>query len=196
MQQPYGIRQVETSPYCRVSSSGIHGRGLFATCSIPAETLVIEYAGEIVDKDESNRRGLEQEALAEQTGEGSVYIFELNEMHDIDGNFEWNPARLANHSCDPNCEAQNIDDHIWIVALRDIAEGEELTFDYGYDISHYERHPCRCGSENCVGYIVHRNQRRELKKLLKKKGKAGKLKKATKKDAVVKPKKTGKKKTL
>jgi hypothetical protein len=191
MKPPYGIRKVAESPYCEVRDSIIHGRGLFATCDIAKETQVIEYAGEIVDKDESNRRGLEQEEMAEKTGEGAVYIFELNEMHDIDGNFDWNPARLANHSCDPNCEAENVDDHIWIVAIKDIQKGEEITFDYGYDISHYERHPCRCGSANCVGYIVHRDQRRELKKLLKKKGKAGKVKKTSTK----KKKSTGKKKS-
>ena len=55
---------------------------------------------------------------------------------------------------------------IFVYALRDIEEGEELTFDYGFDIECYEDHPCLCGAENCVGYIVIREQWPELKKRL------------------------------
>jgi len=49
---------------------------------------------------------------------------------------------------------------------------EELTYDYGYDMECYEDHPCRCGSKNCVGYIVRSNLRwRVLKKIQNKKKK-------------------------
>ena len=58
--------------------------------------------------------------------------FELNQRHDIDGDVAWNLARRINHSCGPNCETQNIRGHIWVVACRDIAPGEELTYDYGF----------------------------------------------------------------
>jgi SET domain-containing protein len=68
---------------------------------------------------------------------------------------EWNPARLINHSCEPNCEALTDDDNrIWIVAKRDIAAGEELTFNYNYDLEDFKEHPCQCGAQNCVGFIV------------------------------------------
>ena len=40
------------------------------------------------------------------------------------------------------------------MALRTIRPGEEITFNYGYDLADYRDHPCRCGSPNCVGYIV------------------------------------------
>ena len=66
----------------------------------------------------------------------------------------WNPARLLNHSCAPNCEAELQDEHIWIVATRDIPAGEEVTFNYGYDLVDYRDYPCQCGAPGCVGYMV------------------------------------------
>jgi hypothetical protein len=38
--------------------------------------------------------------------------------------------------------------------MRDIRAGEELTFNYGFDLDDYRDHPCRCGARECVGYIV------------------------------------------
>jgi hypothetical protein len=82
-------------------------------------------------------------------------MFILNDEWDIDGNTESNEARLVNHSCDPNTEAQIWDDkEIWFVALRDIQPGEELFYNYGFEVDTWEEHPCRCGAERCVGYIV------------------------------------------
>jgi uncharacterized protein len=66
----------------------------------------------------------------------------------------WNPARFINHSCMPNCEASIEDGRIWITALRDIEPGDELTFNYGYDLDDYKGYPCRCGTSECVGFIV------------------------------------------
>jgi hypothetical protein len=52
-------------------------------------------------------------------------------------------------------EAQTFDEkEIWFTALRDIEKGEELVFNYGFDLEVWEDHPCRCGSENCVGFIA------------------------------------------
>lgn len=125
-------------------NSPIHGTGGFARVDIPAGTTIVEYVGEKISKAESARR----------CEEDNHYIFDLDETTDLDGNVENNPARFINHSCSPNCEAQSEADRIWIVALRDIRAGEELGFNYGYDLDDYLEHPCRCGAENCVGYIV------------------------------------------
>jgi len=136
------ICQTEWAEFRR---SKIHGRGGYAAKDIPVETDVIEYVGEKISKEESERR-------CENNNE---YIFTGDDTYDVDGNVDWNPARLINHSCDPNCEALTDDDmRIWIVAKRDIKAGEELTFNYNYDLEDYKEHPCCCGARHCVGFIV------------------------------------------
>lgn len=154
------------SDLCEVRGSAIHGRGVYATQDIPAETKIIEYIGELIDKDESEKRAWAQHEHAEKTGDAAVYIFTLSKKYDVDGNVPWNTARLINHSCDPNCEAWIEGKRIFIYSLRDIKAGEELGFDYGFDIDCYEDHPCLCGSSDCVGYIVSREQWDQLKERL------------------------------
>ena len=95
----------------------------------------------------------------------------MNDKWDLDGRVENNPARLINHSCDGNCEAINVDGEIWIFSKKKIKEGQELTYDYGYDMEHFLDHPCRCGTKNCVGYIVREDQRIKVRLLLKKRKK-------------------------
>ena len=156
------------SRFCEVRNSEIHGRGVYATCFIPKETKIIEYVGELVDKKESERRALSQHAKSLKTGDAAVYIFTLSKSYDIDGNVPWNTARLINHSCAPNCEAWIEGRKIFIHSLCDINPGDELTFDYGFDVDCYEDHPCLCGRDGCIGYIVGRGQWAELKERLKK----------------------------
>lgn len=155
------------SQYCEVRGSDIHGRGVYATRVIPPETQIIEYVGELIDKQESEKRGVSQHEKSLKSGEAAVYIFTLSKRYDIDGNVPWNTARLINHSCEPNCEAWIVGRKIFIHSLVEIQPGEELTFDYGFDVSCYEDHPCLCGKPGCVGYIVSRSQWPELQDLLK-----------------------------
>jgi SET domain-containing protein len=154
------------SPLCEVRGSVIHGRGVYATSFIAKDTKIIEYVGELIDKKESERRGTALHARSLKTGDAAVYIFTLSKTYDIDGNVPWNTARLINHSCAPNCQAWIEGRKIFIHALRDIQAGEELGFDYGFDVECWEDHPCRCGQPECVGYIVSRDQWPELKKRL------------------------------
>ncbi|MGJ8695833.1 MAG: SET domain-containing protein [Verrucomicrobiaceae bacterium] len=149
-----------------VRGSGIHGRGVYATRDIEPEEHVIEYVGNLIDKDESEKRAWALFEEAEQTGGAAVYIFNLTKKWDLDGDVEWNPARLINHSCDPNCEAQQDKKRIYIVATRAIKKDEEITFDYGFDADSYADHPCRCGSANCIGYIVGKDYLDDLQELL------------------------------
>lgn len=138
-----------------VKNSDIHGKGIYAAKDIAKGTKIIEYTGEKISKEESDKRIELQEKISKQDSlKGAVYIFELNDEYDIDGDFEYNTARLINHSCRPNCEFEIADDHIWIMALKDIKEGEELSYNYGFDLEDYKDHPCKCGSKNCVGYIL------------------------------------------
>ena len=124
--------------------SPIHGTGVFARSNIAKGTKVIEYLGERIDSRESLRR-------CEGNNE---YIFKLSEQEHLDGNVDWNLARFINHSCEPNCEALMEHGGVWIVARRNIRAGEEVTFNYGFDLEDYREYPCRCGAANCVGHIV------------------------------------------
>ena len=167
------------SEWCDIRWSPIHGRGLYASKDIISETYIIEYVGDKIDKTESNERGWAQMDRAKETGEAAVYIFTLDDDWDIDGSVAINAARLINHACAPNCEAYIVDGGIWICAIRDIKEDEELFFNYGFDLECYEEHPCRCGAKKCVGYIAGEDFWDDLKKKLQKKA-AKKKKKASK----------------
>lgn len=151
----------------RATTSAIHGRGVYATQPIPRGARVVEYTGERITKAEAVRREQARLRRLARGGDGSVYIFVLNRRHDLDGRTGRNIARLINHSCSPNCEAFTIRGHIWIFARRDIAPGEELTFDYGFPLSEWRLHPCRCGSSGCPGYIVSAGQRKRLRRLIR-----------------------------
>src|SRR6266700_6704646 len=107
----------------RVGPSRIAGQGLFAAQDIPQGTRIIAYIGEKISNQESARR----------RAEGNAYIFHQNYRYAIDGKTLANTARYINHSCDPNCAVEHTAETIWIVALKHIQAGEELSCNYGYD---------------------------------------------------------------
>ncbi len=148
MQAPTSNELYEVKP------SGIHGRGIFARVDIPAETRILEYVGERISKKESLRR----------RKENNFFVFTVTNKFDIDGAVDWNPARFVNHSCAPNCEARMEEERIWIYAVRDLRAGEELTFNYGYDLQDYEEHPCRCGAPECLGFMVAQEHFRHVRR--------------------------------
>jgi hypothetical protein len=70
-------------------------------------------------------------------------------------------TRYINHSCDPNAWVDagvTGDGQAWarVIALRPIAIGEELSYDYAFPANLAE--PCRCGSANCRGLIIDENE--------------------------------------
>jgi SET domain-containing protein len=131
-------------PPIYTAGSPIQGTGGFAARDFAAGERIIQYVGERISKEESLLR-CEAENWC---------IFSLDDEWDLDGAVDWNPARFINHCCAPNCDAECDEGQIWIIARRDIARGEELSFNYGYDLIEYREHPCRCGATNCVGFIV------------------------------------------
>jgi len=124
-----------------VGTSRIAGTGLFAGQHIKKGTRIIQYIGQRIPKEET----------AERLYQGNQYIFEFNDRYNIDGKTLKNTARYINHSCDPNCEILITKRTIWIVAKRDIHEGEELSYNYGFTAKQYR---CQCGANNCCGYIL------------------------------------------
>jgi SET domain-containing protein len=133
-----------SDPRLVVRDSPIHGRGIFARVDIPAGMRLLEYVGERISKSESLRR----------CEANNAYIFALDDRFDLDGNVEWNLARFINHSCSPNCETELIHGRICVLSILPIRAGEEITFNYSYDLVDHHEHACRCGSPDCAGYIV------------------------------------------
>jgi len=79
----------------------------------------------------------------------------------IDGGKGGNDARFINHSCEPNCEVAIVRRRVFVEALRDIAAGEEIFYDYWYmtdDAYSLEDlcriYPCRCGAPGCRGTLA------------------------------------------
>lgn len=154
-------RTLRTSPdseWILVGESDLHGMGVYARRRIPKGTRIIEYTGEKITKAESDRRAERDQA------NGTVYLFTLNDRFDIDGAVGGCDARFINHSCDPNAETQIKRGRIWVVAIKDIAEGEEICYDYNFDVDDYKDHPCRCGAASCRGYIISEESHKRLKK--------------------------------
>ena len=141
----------------KVKKSKVHGTGIFATKNIAKGSRIIQYIGDRVSKLEGDRRSalrIKKYLNSKQTG--SVYIFELNGKYDIDGFVTANKAKFINHSCNPNCEVDIVKDEIWISSIRKIKKNEELSYDYGYsfDKEDFRDHICKCGSKNCIGFII------------------------------------------
>ena len=130
---------------------------VFLPVKISKGQKIIQYVGEKITKAEGDKRSaLRIKNYLNSSKTGSVYIFELNKKYDIDGNVRRNKARYINHSCNPNCEVDIKNDQIWISSIKNIKKGTELSYDYGYefDKDDYKDHICKCGSKNCIGYII------------------------------------------
>ena len=141
----------------KIKRSKIDNKGLYANCDIKDRTKIIEYKGKIVSK-----KYVEKNSKFDN--EKAIYLFNINKKYDLDGDFKYNTARLINHSCDPNCEVYGTGLKVWVYAIRDIKKGEELSYDYGFGFDQdYKDFPCRCGSSNCVGYIIREGSRWRVK---------------------------------
>lgn len=169
---PLKIRPSGSSRWIRAARSAIHGRGVYAKVDIPDGTRIIEYVGERITKAEALKREQQRLERARRGGDGSVYVFELNQRYDLDGRMSHNVARFINHSCAPNCRSETVGGRVWIKAIRDIPAGAELTFDYGYGYSEWRLHPCRCGTKPCPGFIVNAAQRWRVRRIVRMEAKA------------------------
>ena len=146
--------------YLVFKKSKIHNLGAYATRDIRKGTRIIEYIGQPITKRKA----------AKELQDGNGYVFTINNFFDIDGSVRWNPARYINHGCDANAESDVIEDRVWILATRTIRKGEEVLYNYNYDLVDAFDNPCRCGAENCVGYIVGDDCWPKLRRLIKKRG--------------------------
>ncbi|CAN7943570.1 unnamed protein product, partial [Ixodes pacificus] len=132
-----------------LARSRIQGLGLYATRDIEKHTMVIEYIGQLIRNEIAERN----EAIYEAQNRG-VYMFRLEENRVVDATLSGGLARYMNHSCNPNCVAEVVqidrENKILIIANRRISRGEELTYDYKFDVEDDQHKiPCMCGAPNC-----------------------------------------------
>jgi hypothetical protein len=115
------------------------GLGLFAAKPIARRAYIITYRGKRIPTDQAHNR---------EWRWGAKYMFEVNLKWTIDGSSRRNLGRYVNHSCRPNAEPVLRAGQIVFVALRAIAPGDEITFDYGEEYFDIFIKPsgCRCAA--------------------------------------------------
>lgn len=145
------------APVRRISvrRSGVHGKGVYALRPFARGESIIEYRGEVITWAEANDRHPHDPANPNHT-----FYFHIDDERVIDGGRRGNAARWINHGCAPNCIAAEENGRIFVKALRDIAAGEELFYDYGLIIDEpltkklKKAFPCHCGASTCRGTLL------------------------------------------
>ena len=173
MPSPMAPRAKKTEPFV-VRTSAIHGRGAFATRAVRTGGRIGEYVGQRLTADEAERQATSRD--------GHTMLFEVAPDVVIDGSRNGNAARFINHSCAPNCESVIRGQRVFLVALRPIAPGDELGFDYNLIIDGpyrrvwTARYRCRCGAPRCRGTMLRLRAQnrvgREYRRLLRERARA------------------------
>jgi uncharacterized protein len=138
-----------------IRRSKIHADGVYTTEAIKKRSLVVEYTGPRLTNSQADD-------IYEHSPR--TYLFGLTDgKHVIDGD---GMAAFINHSCNPNCEADEIRGRVIIRAIRDISAGEELAYDYNlYDGDPEDPAPCLCGTGKCRGSMYSHKEIARRRKL-------------------------------
>ncbi|MFT4113029.1 SET domain-containing protein [Silvibacterium sp.] len=121
-----------------IRSSSIHAAGCYTTGPIRRRTRIVEYTGPHISKDQADEK---------YEDSPTTYLFGLGTGETVIDGFGL--AMFINHSCDPNCETKEVRGRVYIFALRDIAPGEELTYDYNLYDGDEDEAFCNCGASTC-----------------------------------------------
>ena len=132
--------RIPDSPRLLIRSSSIHAAGVVTLDPIARGHRVIEYDGPRIPKDVADERYADRPV---------TYLFGFGEDGDVIDGF--GAAMFVNHSCAPNCETEETDGRIFIRAIRDIAAGEELVYEYNLYDSDDDNADCYCGAPQCRG---------------------------------------------
>jgi SET domain-containing protein len=154
-----------------IRSSAIHAAGCYTTTAIRKGARVAEYTGHMMTKEEADKR-YEESPI--------TYLFGLGDgSMVIDGH---SASMFVNHSCAANCETEEIEGRVWIMALRNIAAGEEITYDYCLYDGGDDEAICNCGTKKCRGTMYSpeevKSRKAAKKRNNKKTGNAGKRRKS------------------
>ncbi len=134
------------------------GFGLRAAHDIQKESFVYEYVGEVMNQ----HTFLDRMQLYRTEGIRHFYFMMLQPNEYLDATKKGGKGRFINHSCNPNCSVSKwqVGKHLrmGIFAKRNIAKGEELTFNYNVDRYGNDAQECFCGEPNCVGTLGGKTQ--------------------------------------
>jgi uncharacterized protein len=151
------IRSSSVLPPIAVRRSRVQGRGVFATRDIEQGERIVEYVGARMSHEEADATSPDDT----RSRRHHTFLFAVDDRVVIDGGRNGNDARFINHSCEPNCEVVIVRQRVFIHALREIAGGEELFYDYwymtdeSYTLDDLRRiYPCRCGAGRCRGTLA------------------------------------------
>jgi SET domain-containing protein len=143
-----------------IRSSSIHAAGCYTTAPIPKGVKVVEYTGPRLSKRQADKRYQDSRI---------TYLFGVGDgTRVINGH---GMAMFINHSCDPNCETEELRGRIWIMSIRPIAAGEELTYDYNLYDGDEDEARCYCGAPTCRKTMYSEDEIVRREKALKKKAK-------------------------
>jgi SET domain-containing protein len=132
--------QSEKTVTLLIRSSAIHAAGCYTTSPIRNGARVVEYTGPRISKEQADEK---------YEHSPTTYLFGIGDGSTvIDGH---GMAMFLNHSCDPNCETDEVRGRVWIKAIRNIAPGEELTYDYNLYDGDDDEAICNCGAATCRG---------------------------------------------
>jgi hypothetical protein len=126
------------SPRLLIRSSSIHAAGVVTLDAIPRGRRVLEYGGPRIPKELADER---------YAGRPVTYLFGFGDHGEVIDGF--GAAMFVNHSCAPNCETEEINGRIYIRAIRNIAAGEELVYEYNLYDSDDDSADCHCGAPHC-----------------------------------------------
>jgi uncharacterized protein len=121
-----------------IRSSSIHAAGCYTTSRIAKGVKVVEYTGPRISKKEADKKFQDSRI---------TYLFGIGDGSTVISGHGM--AMYINHSCDPNCETEELRGKVWVMSLRTIAPGEELTYDYNLYDGAEDDARCYCGAGNC-----------------------------------------------
>lgn len=138
----FGVSTSYLSPKARPVAFGAAGRGSVSVEAVAAGEVVAAFGGRCVTRDEFELLPASQQ----------VRSIQIDEALFLAASPEPEPADFVNHSCEPNCGLRG---NSVLVALRPIAVGEALTYDYATSNGcGYDEFECMCGSTLCRGKVT------------------------------------------
>lgn len=126
-----------------IRSSAIHAAGCYTLRSITKNLRICEYDGPRFTKNEADIRYADRYI---------TYLFSCGDTGMVIDGF--GAAMFINHSCDPNCETEEAEGRIFVRAIKHIAAGDELTYEYNLHDSDDDEQLCYCGAKQCRGTML------------------------------------------